>query len=101
MTRIDTLYFKNNKYYDYPVEGGKHRHSRVNTTIKVWHEDGTFTIGYQYGEQQFTYDQQELSNRRLADACHKLESKRRKELLDKLNTLSTQELTQLVRLLKL
>ena len=98
MTLIKTLWFKDNKYYDYEITGARHRGYRVNTTIKVWHADGTFSIGYQYGEKQFTYDKEELAAKRIADKIRMEENKRRKELLAKLNNLSTAELEKIMAL---
>ena len=99
MMHIDTLYNANNKLYDYPVPNAKRPMWRVADQIRVYHEDGTYTVAFMYGEKHFTYDEAERAAKRAEDKARIADNKRRKLLLEKLNALSTDDLQVLVETL--
>ena len=99
MIHINTLYNANNKLYDYPVPNGKHPAWRTADHIRVYHEDGTYTVAFMYGDKHFTYDEAERAAKRKEDKARIADNKRRKPLLEKLNTLSTDDLEALVEIL--
>ena len=80
MKRVSELWRLNGKYYDYPVSSSDakvYHHScmaKQGKTIKVYHQDGTMTIGYMFGEKQFTYSEDEL-------VAHRANYQREQELL--------------------
>lgn len=96
MERIQDLYYKDNKYYDYPVEGAKHRSYRTNTTIKIWHEDGTCSVAAMYGEKHYTFDSVELANVRAQDKVRKEYNKERAELMKRIEMLSNSALREML-----
>lgn len=98
MKRIDELFHdnKNYKWYDYPVEGTEHRSYRVGAKFRVYHEDGSFSTAYPYGERQFTYDIEELYKVRIKDANIHAYNKERNALLAQIKELDNDTLKRIV-----
>ena len=98
MKRINELFHdsKNYKWYDYPVEGTEHRSYRVGTKFRVYHEDGSFSTAYPYGERQFTYDLEELYKVRIKDANTHAYNKERNMLIAQIKELDNDTLKQII-----
>ena len=98
MKILKNLYFNSAtyKYYDYPVEGGWHRSAKTGTTVNIWHIDGTRTVGYMCGEKHYTLDLNERDEWRSNRKTQRAISNKRAQLMKKLDSMSVEELTDLL-----
>ena len=101
MERIENLWYKDHKYFDYQVEGGKHQDYRVGTHLKIYHQDGSVTTAYQYGDYHYTYSQAELALQRQLDQHLKEYNKERKALLAVFQNMDNDQLKQVISRLNL
>lgn len=99
MKRINELFHdnKNSKWYDYPVENAEHRSYRVGTKFRVYHKDGSFSTAYLYGEQQFTYDLEELYKVRIKDANKQAYNKEHTALIQQIKQLDNETLKEIIK----
>ena len=98
MEKIQNLWHLTNKWYDYPVNGGERRSYRIHTPkpFRVYHIDGTFSLAYSYGEYHFTYDLDELAQKRAENAQKTAHNKERAELMKYFEGLTNDELRRII-----
>ena len=98
MKQINELWYVNSKWYDYPVEGGKHRKYRISSTkpFKVYHNDNTLSLAYSYGDYHFTYSIAELNEKRAMNKTKIEYNKKHAELMKYFEALSNEELEQII-----
>lgn len=99
MMLLKDLFFKEDEgrgYYEYYVKGSWHRTSKLGDTVKVWHVDGTYSIGYMCGEQHYTYDLAERDEWRAENRARIARKKERAALMRIINEMSTEELKKLL-----
>lgn len=98
MKKINELWHANFKWYDYPVINGEHHSYRVGSAkpFKVYHSDGTFTLAYSYGDYHFTYSKAELDEKRAENKAKAEYNKERANLLKYFESLTNEELKQII-----
>lgn len=98
MKTIVSLYHANYKWYDYPVANAEHLDRKSNSPkpFRIYHEDGTYSHAYTYGEQHYTYSISELQEVRKKDVARHNANSERRALLNALDKLDTDTLRELV-----
>lgn len=102
MNKINTLYKRNHKLYDYKIEATeKPLICRTNNgkSFTVYHIDGTESIAYGYGEKLFTYDYEELIQAKKDYEENRNINAKRKNLIQRFEALSIEEMEYLLTLI--
>ena len=101
MLNIKDLYHDraNRRWCDYPIANGKHELYKINSPkpFKVYHEDGSFSMAYSFGEYQYTFSLQERDEARAKYNQTRKEAGERRALLAQLENLDTETLKNFLK----
>ncbi len=97
MKNINELFHLNNKWYDYPVNGGTHRKYKINNPkpFRVYHENGEYSLAYSYGEYKYTFSLEELNSIREQNKKERQNASERAKLIKQIQTLDTNVLREI------
>ena len=102
MKNINELYHnaKEHRYYDYAIVGARQLSYRINNgkPFEVFHEDGSSTFAYGFGEKQFTYSLYELQEAKKIHQEERANLNERNKLLEQLKDVDLETLRMLVEL---
>ena len=98
MKKINELFHTNKGWFDYPVANAEHRSYKVNgpKPFKVYHEDGSFSYAYSYGEYHYTFSIEERDAARKEYLENQTKIKKRNALIKKFSELDTETMEQLL-----
>lgn len=102
MKNIKELFHANNKWFDYPVANAEHRQYKVNSPkpFKVYHEDGSFSYAYSYGEYHYTFSLEERDAARKEYEEKRAKIGERNALIKKFGELDTDTMKKLLAMIE-
>lgn len=102
MKNIKDLFNADNKWFDYPVANAKHRQYKVNSPkpFRVYHEDGSFSYAYSYGEYHYTFSLEERDAARKEYAEQRAKISERNALIKKFSELDTETMKKLLAMIE-
>lgn len=101
MKCIADLYYDNvtRKWYDYPVRPEAFHYDGMahqGKTIHIYHQDGNCSIGFMFGEKQYTFDPDELIRHRADYQAKRKALHERNQLLARIATYDDETLSLIV-----
>lgn len=102
MKKISELFHTDKGWFDYPVANGRHRDYKVNSSkpFRVYHEDGSFSYAYSYGEYQYTFSIEERDAARKTYAEERAKIGERNALIKKFGELDTETMKKLLAMVE-